>query len=116
MDTNLTFNDLPTAVKRLTNEVSELKSLLLRKQESTPTNEAEKLLTIKEASEFLKLSVPTLYSKVSKNELPYMKQGKRLYFSSIELMEYIKEGRSKTSSEIEAEADTYLSNKRKGLK
>ncbi len=116
METNLTFNDLPRAVTRLTNEVSELKSLLLKKQESTPTKEAEQLLTIKEASDFLKLSVPTIYSKVSKNELPYMKQGKRLYFSSTELMEYIKKGRKKTKAEIEVEAETYLSNKRKGLK
>ena len=116
MNTNLTFNDLPTAVNRLTNEVSELKRLFIQKQAEPPTNEAEKLLTIKEASEFLKLSVPTLYSKVSRNKLPYMKQGKRLYFSSIELMDYIKEGRKKTDAEIEAEADAYLSNKRKGLK
>lgn len=115
MEQNLTFNDLPTAVTRLTNEVSELKSLLLKKAEAS-TTETEQLLTIKEASDFLKLSVPTLYSKVSRNELPYMKQGKRLYFSSTELMEYVKQGRRKTDVEIQADADTYLSNKRKGLK
>jgi len=45
-----------------------------------------------------------------------MKQGKRLYFSSTELMEYIKEGRNKSRTEIEAEADAYLSSNRKGLK
>jgi len=116
MEQNLTFNDLPTAVTRLTNEVSELKSLILKKQENPPTNKTEQLLTIKEASEFLKLTVPTIYSKVSRNELPYMKQGKRLYFSNTELMEYIKEGRKKTNSEIEAEAETYLSNHKKALK
>lgn len=114
MNTDLTFNDLPTAVNRLTNEVSELKSLLLKKAEA-PTTETEQLLTIKEASDFLKLSVSTLYSKVSKNELPYMKQGKRLYFSSMELMEYIKQGRKKTNAEIEAEVEVYLSNSKKGL-
>jgi hypothetical protein len=31
-------------------------------------------------------------------------------------MEYIKEGRNKSKAEIEAEADAYLSNNRKGLK
>lgn len=116
MEQNLTFNDLPEAVTRLTNEVSELKSLLIQKQAEPPTKETEKLLTIKEASQFLKLTVPTIYSKVSKNELPFMKQGKRLYFSSTELMEYIKKGRKKSTEEIQAEADAYLSNKRKGLK
>ena len=116
MDQILTFNDLPEAVTRLTDEVSKLKSLLIQKQAEPPTKEADRLLSIKEASEFLKLAVPTIYSKVSRNELPYMKQGKRLYFSSTELMEYIKEGRNKSKAEIEAEADAYLSNNRKGLK
>ena len=119
MEQNLTLNDFLYAVRELPkikNEVSELKRLFIQRQAEPPTKEAEKLLTIQEASEFLKLSVPTLYSKVSRNELPYMKQGKRLYFSSIELMDYIKEGRKKTDAEIEAEADAYLSNKRKGLK
>lgn len=115
MNTDLTFNDLPTAVTRLTNEISELKSLLLKKAEA-PTPKTEQLLTIKEASEFLKLSVPTLYTKVSRNELPFMKQGKRLYFSSTELMDYIKQGRKKTDAEIQAEAEAYLSNNKKTLK
>ncbi|SEH39956.1 helix-turn-helix domain-containing protein [Epilithonimonas hominis] len=75
----------------------------------------DELLTIQQASELLNLSVPTLYSKVSKRELPCMKQGKRLYFSQTELLNYIKEGKKKTSAEIEAEADAYLSNNKKGL-
>lgn len=76
----------------------------------TPTKQPEKLLTIKEAAEFLNLTVPTLYSKVHKKNIPFMKKGKRLYFSSVELMNYVKEGRSKTDSEIEKEAESYLSN------
>ena len=45
---------------------------------------------------------------VTEAELPVMKRSKRLYFSRIELTEYIKEGRKKTNHEIEAESDTYL--------
>ncbi|NLI41356.1 MAG: helix-turn-helix domain-containing protein [Caldisericales bacterium] len=52
----------------------------------------EKLLTIQEAAEFLRLTVPTMYGKVSKGELPVMKRGKRLYFSRTELLEYLKNG------------------------
>lgn len=80
-----------------------------------PADHTEQLLTIQQAAEFLSLSVPTLYSKVSKGELPVMKQGKRLYFSRTELMDYIKEGRKKTNAEIEAEAEAYLSDRKKGL-
>ena len=69
---------------------------------------------IKEASKILKLAVPTIYSKVSKGELPYYKNGKFLLFNKNELMEYIKQGRRKTDAEIEAEADAYLYNKKKG--
>lgn len=81
-----------------------------------PTREAEELLTVQEAAEFLHLSVPTIYSKVSKGELPVMKRSKRLYFSRTELLDYLKDGRKKSNAEIEQEANAYLSNNRKGLK
>ncbi len=80
-----------------------------------PTEQPEQLLSIQQAAEFLSLSVPTLYSKVSRGELPVMKRSKRLYFSRTELMEYIKEGRKKTNAEIEQEAKAYLLNNKKGL-
>lgn len=80
---------------------------------STPNEPQDKLLTIQEAAEFLSLSVPTLYSKVSKSELPVMKRSKRLYFSQQELFSYLKEGRQKTNAEIEAEAEGYLTKKRR---
>ena len=110
----LTFEQLPTAVTLLTKQVSELKELLLKRTEQ-PTEQPDKFLTIREAGEFLNLSVPTMYSKISKGELPVMKRGNRLYFSQIELMEYLKAGKKKTTAEIEAEAETYLSNNKKGL-
>jgi excisionase family DNA binding protein len=80
-----------------------------------PTDQPEQLFTIQQAAEFLSLSVPTLYTKVSKGELPVMKRSKRLYFSRTELLEYLKDGRKLTNAEIEQEADQYLINK-KGLK
>jgi len=113
---NLTFDQLPKAVTMLTNEISELKKLLLEKREKQQTKQPEQFLNIQEAAKFLNLTVPTIYSKVCKRELPCMKRGKRLYFSSIELMQYIKEGRKKSNAEIEQEAEAYLSNNKKGLK
>ena len=69
-------------------------------EDKTPTALHDQLLTTQEAAELLHLSVPTLYSKVCKGELPSMKQGKRLYFSQKELVEYVKQGRKKTTGEI----------------
>jgi excisionase family DNA binding protein len=107
------FDQLPQAVALLTKEVSELKQLLLQKrdQQQTPIP-SEQLLTVQEAAEFLNLSVPTIYSKVSRGELPVMKRGKKLHFSNTELMQYLKDGRKLTNSEIETEAQNYLQKRR----
>lgn len=112
---NLTFDQLPKAVTMLTKEVSDLKRLLTEKQQNPPIENPEKLLTIQQAAEFLSLSVATIYSKVSRGNIPFMKRSKRLYFSSIELLDYLKDGRSKSIATIEQEAETYLSNNKKGL-
>lgn len=116
MEQVLTFDKLPEAVTMLTKEVSELKRLLIEKQEQPTNEQPEQLLTVQEAAQFLNLTVPTIYSKVSKGDLPVMKRSKRLYFSSTELMEYLKEGRKKSNAEIEQEAEAYLSNNKKALK
>ena len=99
--------------------LSSIENLILDlKQTKTvePTEQPEQLLTVQEAAQFLNLTVPTIYSKVSKGELPVMKRSKRLYFSSTELMEYLKEGRKRSNAEIEQEAEAYLSKNKKGLK
>ena len=77
-------------------QLSELIENSLRKvlQEITPTP-TEDLMTIQEAASFLNLTVATLYVKVSKKELPHLKQGKRLYFSRLELLEHLKKSRKK---------------------
>jgi excisionase family DNA binding protein len=82
-------------------------------QNKTSAPETDDLLTIQQAALFLKLSVPTLYSLVSRSSLPVSKRGKRLYFSKQELTDWIKAGRKKTQAEIQAEANAYLQTKRK---
>jgi excisionase family DNA binding protein len=82
-----------------------------------PTDQTEQLLTIDEVSALLHLTKPTVYSKVSKNELPGVcKQGKRLYFDRQTIIDWIKQGRKKSNAEIEQEAEAYLLNNKKGLK
>jgi excisionase family DNA binding protein len=77
-----------------------------------PTEQPEQLLTIDEVATLLHLTKPTIYSKVSKNELPGVcKQGKRLYFDRQTIIDWIKQGRKKSNSEIEAEANEYLKKK-----
>lgn len=94
--------------------LSNIENLILSlKHNSHALHSAEKqeqFLTIQQAAAFLCLTVPTIYSKVSKRELPYMKQGKRLYFAKSELSQYLKAGKKKTSEELEAE--NYLTTKK----
>jgi excisionase family DNA binding protein len=108
----ISFDQLPTAVSLLTKEVVELKQLILQSREQEPQEPCELLFTIQEAADFMRLSVPTMYSKVSKGELPSMKRGKRLYFSRSELMSYIKQGRRSSNDELEAKAEAYFNEKK----
>lgn len=108
----LRFEQLPNAVTNLTNEVRELKALLLNKDKAQP--EIETPLNIKEVSKLTELSVPTLYGYVQRNEIPFYKMGNRLKFFKTEIIDWIKTGKQKTLKELEAEADMCLSNIKKG--
>ena len=108
----ITFENLPSAVSQLYDKLGNIERLLLQ-QSNEQQPETDKFLTIQQASEILHLSVPTLYSKNSRGELPGVcKRGKRLYFSKQVLLEYIESGRKKSNSEIEAEAVNSLSAKK----
>lgn len=80
----------------------------IQKQGNSNKSETDELLTVHETADFLSLAVPTIYTMVSKGLLPVMKRSKRLYFSRIDLMSYLKQGRKKTLAETASEADAYL--------
>lgn len=101
-------NPFESIEARLNNIESLLLDIKHNKKEPTPNTPEDELLTVPQAAEFLQLTVATIYSKVSRQELPVMKRGKRLYFSKKELVAYLQAGRKKTLNEIAAEANTYL--------
>ncbi len=84
------------------------KALKASNNNSNQTDQQEQIFTVQQAAEFLSLTVPTIYSKCSRSELPYMKKNKRLYFSRTELTDYLKQGRKPTNEEIEANAHASL--------
>lgn len=106
------FEELPKDVSDLKKDLNKLTQIILKHFNSEIEESKDKILDIQGASSFLNLSIATIYSKVSKGELPYMKRSKRLYFSSIDLMNYLKKGRVKSNSEIEDEVEKYLSKKK----
>lgn len=80
------------------------------------TDNPDQLLTIEEVATLLHLAKATVYTKVSKNELPGVcKQGKRLYFDRQTIIDWIKQGRKKSNAETEQDYKTYLLNIKKKL-
>jgi excisionase family DNA binding protein len=74
----------------------ELKLLLLKK------HYADKPMRINEATEFLSLTKSVLHQLVFRNRIPYSKPtGKLLYFSKLDLMNWISNHRIRTGYELE---------------
>jgi excisionase family DNA binding protein len=90
-----TFEQLPEAISSLHEKVDNIKDLLIENQQGQHSHHSD-LMTIGQAAGFINLSVPTLYTKVSRGEIPVNKRGKRLYFSRDELTAWIKSGRKIT--------------------
>lgn len=83
---------------KLFDKMENIESLLLSLNHSPKIH--DEILNISEAAALLNLSVATIYFKVSKNEIPVCKKGKRLYFYKSELTDWIKSGKIATNSEI----------------
>src|SRR5688572_1900111 len=95
--------------------LSNIESLLIDiKHGNLPSleNEPNKFITVPEAAKFLSLSIPTIYSLISKAQLPVIKKSKRCYFSTTDLEDYLKSGRRHSRAEIENNAQLFI--RRKG--
>lgn len=104
-----------TQLERRLSYIEQLLSAIA--SDTTDTNEPNSdLLSVDEAANLLRLSKATIYSKCSRRELPFMKRGKRIYFSREELLQYLKDGRQKTLDEVQADAAGNLIKKKGGLR
>lgn len=87
----------------------QLLELLSNNSESLQPKSDQDIIFIDEACELTGYSKPTLYSKISKYEIPVLSRGKPLTFSKKELIQWIHEGKPKT---VDVEVSEYLSKKR----
>lgn len=114
----ITFEQMPVLLSEQRDEIMALRHMLIETNEMVKRilqpDPLPDLMTIKQAGEYLSLTTPTMYNKVSRNQLPYMKRGKKLYFSRAELTEYLKAGRNKTADELIEEVESYLESKKNG--
>ncbi|MCY1662645.1 helix-turn-helix domain-containing protein [Chryseobacterium sp. SL1] len=91
-------DQMPSILKRIEDRLHKIEEILLYRF----PNEYPELdfIGAKEASEILKISLPTLYSKVCLREIPFFKKGNRLHFSKKELIQWIKDGKKKSIGEM----------------
>jgi len=108
---NVNFKNLPAVVTKILRTVERLEVMVMDFQK-TEKDETE-LLTVQEASVFLKISVPAIYTKVSRREIPVSKPGRRLYFSKVKLMEWVSASKLKTQTEMLEEAQVKMKGYRK---
>lgn len=103
---NLVFTQLSIPeIRRLLRE--ELETFFNEKQTDAAQTHTDEIGGINLAIEITGLARPTIYSLVSKRNIPHSKQGKRLYFSRQELTEWLKQGKRKTQAEIRHEAENF---------
>lgn len=100
------FDKLPEVIRQLFEKIEKMEEML---HELQPKEQQDnQLLSITEAAEFLKVTVPALYTKVSRQQIPVSKPGKRLYFNKTELKKWILASRKKTLAELKIEAEEHI--------
>lgn len=107
----INFENLPKAVAHLVSELAEIKSIVEKGQ--APVMPTKKIpIDISEACKIIGKAKPTIYTLVRERKIPCYKNGKKLYFFEDELLQWISEGKRKTTSEIGNEAQQFIKNKK----
>jgi excisionase family DNA binding protein len=70
------------------------------------------IMDVKQAADFLRLKITTLYEKTSLKIIPHFKKGNKLYFKRDELQSWVQDGKVKTTDELESEAASYTMRKK----
>ncbi len=102
------FEDIPYNIMEIKKGMDEIKEMI----KNLNTNvDKPNILCVQGAADYLGLSTSTIYTKVSKMEIPFRKRGKKLYFLEEELENFIRGGKAVSIEEIEEQAATYLESK-----
>jgi predicted DNA-binding transcriptional regulator AlpA len=107
METTFTHNNLPEAVGQICQRLDSIE-LLLKKQEPQPEKDKQEFITLKQVCELTGYAAPTIYGLIGKNAIPHFKKGQRLFFEHDTIIAWIKEGKRKSKTEVEADADKHL--------
>ena len=91
----VTFNDLPSMVTKILDEVCETRQMVsdLLKKGKPQHEDRHKPMTVSEAAKYLTIPLPTLYDKLVKGEIPATKPGKRYVLYRDELDKWLESHR-----------------------
>ncbi|WP_026976894.1 helix-turn-helix domain-containing protein [Flavobacterium tegetincola] len=103
---NALFEEL---IRSISEKVSEN---IIRTINVTTTEDEPPFIRITEAASLIHKAVPTVYGLVHKNKIPFIKKGKQLYFVKADILEWVKSGTQKNTTDLNLELDKYLSNNR----
>ncbi len=117
-DLELAAKEFVDEISRLSTCVKNLEERLAKLEEQVANSDGTSKISsyainCDELIESLGISKHTLYGWVSKRIIPHYKVGKKLYFNSDEIVEFIKKRKSKSNDEIEADSMAYVA-KNKG--
>jgi len=112
----ISFNEMPQALAHLINKVEKIETLLSVEQKAQ--QEADQWLNLNDLCKYHPdhPAKPTVYAWIGQRSIPYHKKGKKLMFLKSEIDTWLKEGRRKTTAEIQAEAQQFVTSKKGGLK
>ena len=76
-----------------------VKSAITEQNTQQQSEEPDKMMSLKETAIFLNLAQQTVYGFTSKQQIPFIKKGKKLYFRKSELEKWLLEGNIKNDLE-----------------
>lgn len=108
------------AIELAANEVVEIQ-LVRKKTDETlvahkPKRPEKRFCSIDWLVKYTGFPKNSIYQKTSKNEIPHIKRGRKLFFEKSQIDKWLEEGRVKTKGEIAAEAEAFLSNRGRRMK
>ena len=106
----VSFDQMPTVVSELKQEISGLKTLVRTLIDAAGAAPKDAWMNIDELRAYHPdhPARPTIYEWVGKKAIPVHKDGKKLRFLRSEIDEWLNGGRAKTQAELDREALEYI--------
>lgn len=83
-------------------------SLVVKTSDANEKTRQEEFLNIDELSKLIRLTKPTIYGHVHRNSIPFIKKGKMLRFSKIDIFNWLEKGKNLTNSALDEKAELYF--------